>query len=328
MPYASAVNPNDLVKWTDPRSWPFPVYIWLAFAAFGIGSAAWNRYKISRANGWPTAQARIESVDVEHPKTLGLVDTRRMTGVISYSYSAMGSTYAGRYSRTFGDVASAHELIRDLKNKNVTVNVNPENPSESVLTDASLESLLQSRPEAPDETPPVPAWVRPLLWPATVIAALGLMLSICVHGAAILGRQFGGIGLFIALHVGSIGLAFLAVPATKNLLRGVSLVRGQSFRELLRGAPEWMLYMVYIFFAYAFVNFVFFFVQQTNGHGQNTPAEWRGFSGHWMAFYSAEMATFYSTARRLAKGPKCLNGHPVWRPGEFCPKCGQPVIRT
>ena len=321
------MNPTDLVKWTDPRTWPFPIYIWLAFAVFGLGSAAWKRYRISRANGWPTAQARIESAEVEHPKTLGLTDTRPMAGVIAYSYSAMGSTHCGRYSRTYGDAESAQELIRDLQGATVTVNFNPEKPSESVLTDASLELLLQSRPDATDETPPVPAWVRPLLWPATVIAAVGLVLSICVHGAALLGQPFGGIGLFIALHVGSIALAFLAVPATKTLFRSASVTGRQSFKELLRGAPEWMLYMVYIFFAYAFVNFIFFFVQQPSG-GQDTLAAWRKFSDGWLAFYSVEMATFYAAAARLAKEPKCLNGHSVWRHGDFCPKCGQPVVRS
>jgi len=67
---------------------------------------------------------------------------------------------------------------------------------------------------------------------------------------------------------------------------------------VLRGAPEWMRYMVYGFGGYAMVNFaIFFFHSPHGGSGANPPAVvWRGFSGHWMAFYSAALAILYSAA--------------------------------
>ena len=49
--------------------------------------------------------------------------------------------------------------------------------------------------------------------------------------------------------------------------------------------------MVYGFFAYAAVNFLLFITKAPKGGGgANPPAVvWRGFSGHWMAFYSAAL---------------------------------------
>jgi hypothetical protein len=50
--------------------------------------------------------------------------------------------------------------------------------------------------------------------------------------------------------------------------------------------------MIYIFLGYAGVNFIIFMMNApSGGGGPNPPAVvWRGFSGHWMAFYSASLA--------------------------------------
>jgi hypothetical protein len=60
-----------------------------------------------------------------------------------------------------------------------------------------------------------------------------------------------------------------------------------------------MRYMVYGFFGYAIINFLLFIaVAPSGGHGANPPTVvWRGFSGHWMAFYSAAFAILYSAVR-------------------------------
>jgi len=46
------------------------------------------------------------------------------------------------------------------------------------------------------------------------------------------------------------------------------------------------------------------------GSGEaNPPAVvWRGFSGHWMAFYSAALAILYSAAHAKHNGWRCPNG--------------------
>lgn len=49
-----------------------------------------------------------------------------------------------------------------------------------------------------------------------------------------------------------------------------------------------------VFGGYAMLNFAIFFFQAPHGgSGANPPAVvWRGFSGHWMLFYSAALATY------------------------------------
>ena len=80
---------------------------------------------------------------------------------------------------------------------------------------------------------------------------------------------------------------------------------------VLKSSPDWMRYMVYFLFAYAAVNFLLYMTTVGFGHaGDPTAQDWRGFSGHWMVFYSASLAILYSAARGMANVPRCLNGHP------------------
>jgi hypothetical protein len=71
------------------------------------------------------------------------------------------------------------------------------------------------------------------------------------------------------------------------------------WKVVLRNSPEWMRYMVYGFLGYAAVNFLLFMTNTpTQTNGVNPPAAvWRGFSGHWMAFYFAAFAILYSAIR-------------------------------
>jgi len=61
-----------------------------------------------------------------------------------------------------------------------------------------------------------------------------------------------------------------------------------------------LLVWVYAFGGYAMLNFLLFMTKAPPGDGgANPPAVvWRGFSGHWMAFYTAALAILYSAARR------------------------------
>ena len=106
--------------------------------------------------------------------------------------------------------------------------------------------------------------------------------------------------------------------------------RKDFWKVILKGSPDWTRYMVYGFFGYAFVNFVFFMAKApTGGNGANPPAVvWRGFSGHWMAFYSAALALLYSAARTVDTSPRCTNGHIASSNATYCTRCGQPVLRV
>jgi hypothetical protein len=79
---------------------------------------------------------------------------------------------------------------------------------------------------------------------------------------------------------------------------------------------------------YAIVNF--FYGASTNvGHGKQSAsrdmsAEVRMFSGHWMVFYGAALATLYSAIKRpwLLRARQCAQGHEVGPFDKFCATCG------
>jgi hypothetical protein len=89
-----------------------------------------------------------------------------------------------------------------------------------------------------------------------------------------------------------------------------------------------MKYMTYGFFIYAVVNFFIFFVLTVGSpEKQDIRTVIKGFSGHWMAFYSAALAILYS-AVNVAKqdaARKCPNGHAVNQSDEYCKECGMYV---
>jgi hypothetical protein len=91
-----------------------------------------------------------------------------------------------------------------------------------------------------------------------------------------------------------------------------------------------MKYMTYAFVWYAFLNFALFVINartQNKGGPMMSPAVSRGFSGHWMAFYSAAPAILYSAPKvweECSEWP-CPNGHEVTPRTKFCDQCGQPV---
>jgi hypothetical protein len=95
------------------------------------------------------------------------------------------------------------------------------------------------------------------------------------------------------------GIFVVSIPAVLVDRKRIGSARRRDYWKLaLRGAPEWMRYMVYGFGGYAMLNFAIFAFQAPQGsRGANPPAVvWRGFSGHWMFFYSAALASLYAAA--------------------------------
>ena len=167
-----------------------------------------------------------------------------------------------------------------------------------------------------------------LLLPLMVYAACGLALSLLVHLLSFFGIQFGGTALFAALHV---GIFPLWIPVVLISMRMSSSVNRRDFwKAALSGCPRWMRYMTYGFFIYAVVNFAIFIVlvlahpppKQLSGA---PPAlVLHGFSGHWMAFYSAGLAILTTAYRRGLSNlqRRCPFGHCVGWSDRFCPTCG------
>lgn len=222
---------------------------------------------------------------------------------IVYTYSFEGNPYAGSYTTELASETEAREFVRDLKGKVVAVHCNPNQPSSSSLSEPDIKVLLDTRAPLPGASlgipspNAVPLWLKPFLWVFVAISAVGLVVSLWVHLGAVMGRRVAPEASFWILHVGIFVVWFPAVFVGQRIARDAN--PKEVWRIVLRGAPEWVRYMVYGFFAYAFFNFLFFWATApSGGSGPNPPAAvWRGFSGHWMAFYSAALAVLYSAAR-------------------------------
>jgi hypothetical protein len=174
--------------------------------------------------------------------------------------------------------------------------------------------------------------VTALLAPFVLLAAIGLVLSIIAHTAALFGQPqpFGPITW--GLHIG-IFVVWLPVVLVSNRLVA-DFKRKDYWQAALRGCPAWMKWMTGVFFVYAFVNFFLFMLvapPRGKGGGVNAPPEvFRGFSGHWMAFYSAAVAILYSAIMVAIRDParRCPNGHPVSPSADYCETCGGRIVDT
>jgi hypothetical protein len=180
-----------------------------------------------------------------------------------------------------------------------------------------------------------------LLLPLMAYAALGLALSLAAHLLAYAGIQLGGQELFFALHVGIFPLWIPVVLLAGRMSGGRSgstmwwgYRRSWEFwNTMLADCPAWMRYMAFGFLAYAMVNFILFMVLSVSlppsaGHRGGPPSlVWRGFSGHWMAFYSMGLAIVTAAYRRGLSNleRRCANGHVVAYGDRFCPTCGAPL---
>ena len=167
------------------------------------------------------------------------------------------------------------------------------------------------------------------MYPFIVLSANGLILSLIVHTSALLGYDLGFGQAVWALHV---GIFVVWLPTILAARKTTSDFKQRDFRKAaLRGCPDWMRKMTYGFFAYAIVNFAIFMFSTMKHPGSNsgepTSAVLRGFSGHWMAFYSAALSTLYSAtrAKEVDASRRCQNGHLVSLLAKYCEECGSLV---
>jgi hypothetical protein len=215
-----------------------------------------------------------------------------------------GVSYSGLYTRGIPTEDEAEEFVRGLQGKPIVVHYNPEKPSRSALLERDVKLLLQSRsPVPPAPLPPprsLPSLISSLLPIFIALSAVGLVLSLWVHLGALMGRRVAPEPFFWILHVGIFVVWLPAVLVSQRLVGTMN--RNDFWKIVLKNSPDWMRYMVYAFGGYAMVNFLLFMVNAPKGgNGANPPAVvWRGFSGHWMAFYSAALAILYSASRSQA----------------------------
>src|SRR5262249_56621770 len=82
---------------------------------------------------------------------------------------------------------------------------------------------------------------------------------------------------------------------------GTTRLGWRGWWALLDGCPRWMKLMTQGFFIYALINFAIFIIMvpaQKHQAGGPPSMVWHGFSGHWMAFYSAGLAIVTAAYRR------------------------------
>jgi len=334
------MNSGYPIHWTDHKTWLWIVYIWLLPLAVSKLKPLWRWAQRHRAKSWPITMGRVEAVSVNEPKRSFFSSTPRrssapFTAEIRYSYSVAGKPEAGLYQREFNTEAEAWEFLRDLNGKSVGVHCNPSKPSASALSEPSIGTLLQARAPNPDAenlrlapASSISQWSSTSLWVFVFLSAVGLGVSLWVHIGTLEGRRVAPEALFWILHI---GIFVVWIPAVLVAKQRVGNMRRKDFwKAVLHGAPGWMRYMVYGFLAYAIINFMLFFPQAPNGDsGANPPAiVWRGFSGHWMAFYSAALAILYSAIIDRKNAQRCVNGHLVPPNANFCDRCGQPVVHA
>jgi hypothetical protein len=165
-----------------------------------------------------------------------------------------------------------------------------------------------------------------LLLPLMVYAACGLCLSLAVHILSFFGIQLGGNALFMALHIGIFPLWIPVVLIAQKMFGGAQ--RKDFWKIALSGCPPWMRYRTCGFFIYAIANFIIFiafFAPVGKQAGANVPtAVWHGFSGHWMAFYSAGLAILTTAYTRGLSNLQrtCPNGHVIGWNDNYCGTCG------
>lgn len=134
------------------------------------------------------------------------------------------------------------------------------------------------------------------------IAWVGLVLSVVVHTLLILGPDdvLSDIDAFVwMLHGGCILLGFPLVLCARKITIGTH--EKDFWKAVLKYCPSWMKGMVGFFFLYGIINFILFIKSGTVENDGSTPASvFKGFSGHWMIFYSIEVAVFYSYLKKCS----------------------------
>jgi hypothetical protein len=144
------------LKWSDPSTWPWFIYLWIAVMLSGFLKPAWRWVQRRRAADWPIATGHIESVEVTQPKTTLFSNRSRSAPYVAelrYSYMTAGGRNAGWYRRDFATEREACGFVRDLKDKPLAINYDTAKPSRSWVSEPSLDALLQNRTPGPTPEP-------------------------------------------------------------------------------------------------------------------------------------------------------------------------------
>jgi len=211
----------------------------------------------------------------------------------------------------------------------------PPTPRNSDFQEDISTTGLPENPETPSDNKDmridkIMRYVRILLYPFMVLAAVGLVLTLIVHLSIWAGLPLGkhSFSLFGGLFV-----VWMPTVLVFQLLTKDSEQKG-SWKLCMRECPVWMRRMSSVFFIYAFISFGFMLFGmytdiKSGGTDSGLPKFVSlAFSGVCLMFYSTAMAMLYS-ARKILEGENtkiCPNGHRVASTEKFCPYCGEEMI--
>ena len=175
--------------------------------------------------------------------------------------------------------------------------------------------------------------MRIFLPPLMLLSALGLLLCLAAQLIALTGYlptvqnllDEDAQTLAPMILVGGIFVVWIpAVLIAQRINNGNRLKF--SWKKVLVGCPQWMVYTAYSLFAYAIVNFLLIVA---SGHMDNTQGV-RAFTGHGMVFYGMAFCIFFSSWNRpqLLRSHHCPAGHEVSHEDRFCPLCGLPTAQS
>jgi hypothetical protein len=326
------------IHWTDPRTWPWIIDVWLASVLFGFAAPIWRWFQRQRAETWPATQGRVESTAINERKRFRTsASSSSSVASFAYSYDVGGTKYFGTYKKQFGTDEESDDFLRDLTGRDVRVQYNPAQPSRSFVQASSIAFLLSSRPpsttsplELHRHWNPLPIWLTGVLPLFEALAIVGFALSVLVNVGTLISRWTPP-GYFWALQVGIFLVFFPALFVAQK--RVGSTNRKDFWKVILKGAPDWMKYFLYALFVYAAAigipSWLRAVQQQPSGPRRSSSFnDWTQFSVTCMVFYWASFAIIYAARQQERLGPRCVNGHPAAPGTNFCNQCGQPVVHT
>jgi hypothetical protein len=96
----------------------------------------WQKYRVTKAKGWPKTEATIQSGGID------IVAQRRYISVVlpcfAFSYVVDGEYFSGRFALSAtGD--QADDLIKEMIDRRFIVNYDPEKPSTFYIPDEFIE---------------------------------------------------------------------------------------------------------------------------------------------------------------------------------------------
>lgn len=167
---------------------------------------------------------------------------------------------------------------------------------------------------------------KPFLPILLALASVGLVASFVVHVLSLLGILPATGGFTWLLH-GGIFIVWIPAVILMQQLLPQKYNPKDIWKIALRGCPRWVEKAIMGLGYYAMANFILFMfsAQKSRQLDGESSEMFRGFSGHWMIFYAAAAAIFYSALNARDEERRCPQGHPVSLLAKFCEECGLPV---